>query len=258
MNTTRPWLLFAALTATACGGAKPATAPYDKGRAMTHRILIATTSHDRKGDTGAPTGAYLAEIAHPYEVFRKAGYEIEFASVKGGAIPLDGLDQQDAVSAAFLTSPAGQNLKTSLPSTAIDTSRYDAIFFPGGHGAMWDLREDKAFAAASAKIYEAGGVVSAVCHGPAALVDIQLSTGKYLVDGKRVNAFTNAEEQAVGLSKVVPYLLEDALKARGANFESAAMWQPKVVVSDRLVTGQNPASAAPVAEGVVQLLQRQR
>lgn len=119
---------------------------------------------------------------------------------------------------------------------------------------MWDLREDPGFASVVTKLYEHGGVVAAVCHGPAALVDVRLSSGRYLVDGKEVNAFTNAEERAVGLDGVVPYLLEDALLSRGAIFVSADLWQPKVVVSERLVTGQNPASATLVADAVVTLL----
>jgi len=220
---------------------------------MPHRILIATTSHAQKGDTGEPTGAYLPEIAHPYEVFRRAGFEIELASVRGGAIPLDGLDEADEPSRAFLRDHRDV-LATSLAASDVDPSRYAAVFFAGGHGAMWDLPDDPAFQRVTASIYERGGVVAAVCHGPAALVNVRSSDGRYLVAGHRVSAFTNDEERAVELADVVPFLLADALTARGATHDAAPNWQAKVVVSERLVTGQNPASATGVAEAVVRLL----
>ncbi|MFO0620803.1 MAG: type 1 glutamine amidotransferase domain-containing protein [Polyangia bacterium] len=220
---------------------------------MSKRVLIATTSHTRQGNTGKPTGAYLSEVAHPYEVFRRAGYQIDFASVQGGQIPLDGVADADAVSRAFLTEH-GADLAASQAAANVDPSRYDAIFFAGGHGTMWDLPDDRAFQRVTAAIYERGGVVAAVCHGPAALVNVKLTSGKYLVDGKQVSAFTNEEERAVKLDEVVPFLLADALTAHGAQHDPAPKWQKKVVISERLVTGQNPASAAGVADGVVDLL----
>lgn len=220
---------------------------------MTKRILIATTSHTTKGSTGQPTGAYLGEVAHPYDVFARAGYTIELASVQGGAIPLDGVADADAVGRAFLAAH-GDELAHSRAAADVDPSRYDAIFYAGGHGAMWDLPDDAAFQRVAAAIYERGGVVAAVCHGPAALVNLKLSDGRYLVDGKRVSAFTNDEERAVKLDAVVPFLLADALIAHGAKHEPAANWQRQVVTDQRLVTGQNPQSAAGVAEGVVALL----
>ena len=222
---------------------------------MNKRILIATTSHTVKGHTRQPTGAYLPEIAHPHAVFERAGYSVELASVRGGEIPLDGVDGADAASLAFLDTHRA-SLAGSLAAVDVDPARYDAIFFAGGHGAMWDLPDDGAFMRASAAVYERGGVVAAVCHGPAALVNVTLSDGRPLVQGKRVSAFTNAEEQAVGLDRVVPFLLEDRLKARGAEHVAAPMWQKNVVVSERLVTGQNPASSAAVAEAVVATLNR--
>lgn len=222
---------------------------------MTKRILIALTSHDRKGDTGQPTGAYLPEVAHPYDVFKKAGYEVDFASVKGGRVPLDGTQDPDAICSAFLANTDEvARLHASAASRSVDASRYQAIFFAGGHGTMWDFPYDESFQKVAAAIYESGGVVGAVCHGPAALVEVKLSSGKYLVDGKTVSAFTNEEERAVKLDKVVPFLLQDALTARGAKVETAPMWQKKVVTSERLVTGQNPASAAGVAEAMVTTL----
>lgn len=224
---------------------------------MSQRVLIAMTSHDRKGDTGQPTGAYLPEVAHPYAVFAAAGIAVDFASVRGGRVPLDGVDAKDPDSAKFL--PGGElvgRLHDSIKSTAIDPDRYQAIFFAGGHGAMWDLPHDDAFARAAAKIYERGGVVGAVCHGPAALVNIKLSSGKYLVENREVSAFSNEEERAVKLDHVVPFLLQDELVSRGARYSGAPLWQAKVVVSERLVTGQNPASAKGVAEAIVRTLKQ--
>lgn len=222
---------------------------------MTKTILFATTSHDRKGATGQPTGAYLPEIAHPFAVFARAGYAIHIASVKGGAIPLDGVEDADDASRAFLAEHR-QALDTSLAANEVDPRAYDAIFFAGGHGAMWDLPDDAAFQKLAADIYEAGGVVAAVCHGPAALVNVKLGSGKYLVAGKAISAFTNDEERAVQLETVVPFLLVDRLVDRGARHEAAPNWQANVVVSERLVTGQNPASATGVAEAVVAVLNR--
>jgi putative intracellular protease/amidase len=238
----------------ACHPPRESNSVANKEPSMKKRILIATTSHNQKGNTGKPTGAYLPEIAHPYEVFAEAGYAVEFASVKGGAIPLDGVEGADAASTDFLRAHE-QELNTSLAADHVDAKRYDAIFFAGGHGTMWDFPDSAAFASAAAAIYERGGTVSAVCHGPAALLNIKLSSGQYLVAGKKVSAFTNEEERAAGLDKVVPFLLADKLTERGATHESAPLWQKKVVTSERLVTGQNPASAAGVAEAVVLSLQ---
>lgn len=222
---------------------------------MNRHILLAMTSHDQKGSTGQRTGAYLPELAHPHAVFTEAGFMVDFASVRGGAVPLDGADRKDPLQAAFLDgTELARRLHTSVASADVDASKYAAIFFAGGHGTMWDFPDDGGFARVAAQIYEAGGVVGAVCHGPAALVNVKLSNGTYLVAGKDVNAFTNEEERAVGLDRVVPFLLEDKLIERGARFSFAPKWQKKVVVSERLVTGQNPASAAPVAEAMVAVL----
>ena len=222
---------------------------------MKKHVLIATTSHSTKGTTGEPTGAYLPEVAHPYDVFIRAGYTVEFASVKGGLIPLDGVKDADAQSNAFLQAHT-QELEHSLAANQVEAGKYDAIYFAGGHGAMWDLPDSQAFASVASSIYERGGVVAAVCHGPAALVNVKLSNGQYLVADKQVSAFTNDEERAVKLDAVVPFLLADKLTERGAKHQPAPLWQKKVVVSERLVTGQNPASAASVAEAVIEVLER--
>ncbi len=220
-------------------------------------ILIVLTSHATKGATGQPTGAYLPEITHPHAAFTAAGFTVEFASVKGGKVPLDGVDRKDPVNAAFLDDAALMaRLHASVPTAEVDPAAYAAVFFAGGHGTMWDFADDPAIASLTAAIYERGGVVGAVCHGPAALVNVRLSSGEYLVSGRDVSAFTNEEERAAGLAEVVPFLLETKLVEHGARFQGAPKWQRKVVTSERLVTGQNPASAGGVAEAMVELLDR--
>jgi putative intracellular protease/amidase len=223
---------------------------------MHPRILIALTSHAEKGNTGEKTGAYLPEVAHPWAVFTKAGFEVDFASVRGGEVPLDGTAETDSAVAAFLESAAYRRLHESTASREVDGSRYDAIFFAGGHGTMWDFPDDPGFGRVARAVWEKGGVVAAVCHGPAALVNLRLSNGDYLVHGRDVSAFTNEEERAVKLDRVVPFSLQDALEGRGARVIPAPKWQRQVVVSGRLVTGQNPASAAAVADAVVSTLAR--
>jgi putative intracellular protease/amidase len=226
---------------------------------MTARILIAVTSHDRLGNTGRATGAYLAEIAHPWAVFTQAGYATDFVSPRGGAVPLDGVDRKDPVCAAFLDDARTMDqLRASKTPANIDARAYVAMFYAGGHGTMWDFPDEAGLSHAAAAIYERGGVVGAVCHGPAGLVNVRLSSGAFLVSGKEVSAFTNDEERAVGLAEIVPFLLADKLTERGAVHRPAPNWQLQVVTSDRLVTGQNPASAAGVAEAMTRLLATSR
>lgn len=224
---------------------------------MTQRILIAVTSHDKKGNTGDATGAYLPEITHPLAVFTRAGFAVDFVSVRGGQVPLDGVDRKDPVNAAFLDDAAAvAKLHASAKPGAIEPGKYAAIFFAGGHGTMWDFPDDPTLPKLAATIYDGGGVVGAVCHGPAGLVNVKLGSGQYLVAGKEVAAFTNDEERAAGLAEVVPFLLADKLVERGARHRPAPNWQKQVVTSERLVTGQNPASAAGVAEAMVELLRK--
>lgn len=222
---------------------------------MSKKVLLVATSHAIKGSTGKPTGAYLPEISHPHAAFTAAGLTVDFASVKGGEVPLDGVDRKDPVNAQFLdNAELMARLHQSKALSTVDGKAYDAIFFAGGHGTMWDFADDASIPALTAGIYERGGVVGAVCHGPAALVNVRLSSGAYLVSGHDVSAFTNEEESAAGLTEVVPFLLESKLIERGAHFRGAPKWQAQVIVSERLVTGQNPASAAGVAEAMAALL----
>jgi putative intracellular protease/amidase len=221
----------------------------------TPRILIALTSNHQLGSTGRRTGWYLPEAAHPHAVFAAAGFEIDFVSPQGGEPPVEGADRADDISAAFLADPdvAAKIRETPRPED-VTAAHYDAIFFAGGHGTMWDFPDDEALAQIAADIYESGGVVGAVCHGPAGLVNVKLSDGTYLVDGKSVSTFTNEEEVAVGLIDVVPFLLETRLTERGATVTTAPNFTAHHEVSGRLVTGQNPASATGVAERMVALV----
>lgn len=222
---------------------------------MTRKILIALTSHDALGDTGKKTGAYLSEITHAHAVFVAAGFAVDFVSVQGGRVPLDGVDRKDPVNATFLDDPSWvAALETTKKPGEVRPGDFDAIYYAGGHGTMWDFPRDETLARTAAAIYEHGGVIGAVCHGPSGLVPIVLSNGEPLVKGKDVAAFTNDEEEAAGLTGVVPFLLADALVARGARHHPAARWAKNVVVSERLVTGQNPASAKGVAEAMRDLL----
>jgi putative intracellular protease/amidase len=213
-------------------------------------ILLALTSHDDLGGR-RPTGFYVSEAAHPWRVFRNAGIAVDLVSVRGGRPPMDGFEGDDLTQREFVQLP---DLATTRPAAEVDAVGYDGIFYVGGHGTMWDFPDDAGLTRLGRDIYEAGGVVAAVCHGPSALVNLTLSDGTYLVDGKEVSAFTNAEEDAVHLTNVVPFLLQTALEDRGAKHVAAPNFECQVSVAERLVTGQNPASAKRAAEEVVRLL----
>ncbi|RCJ25474.1 thiamine biosynthesis protein ThiJ [Nostoc sp. ATCC 43529] len=225
---------------------------------MSQKVLIVLTSHDTLGNTGKETGFYLPEVSHPVAVFDDAGLSVEYVSPKGGKAPMTGIDLNDPLNTAFLNNPEKiAQVENTLHPTEIDPSKYDAIFYAGGHGTMWDFPENSELANIAASIYERGGVVGAVCHGPAGLVNIRLANNDYLVAGKVVSSFTNEEEAAVDCSEVVPFLLETKLIERGATVEKAPNFEAKIVVSDRLVTGQNPASAKGVAQKIVEILKQQ-
>jgi putative intracellular protease/amidase len=217
------------------------------------RVLMVLTSHDQLGDTGNQTGWYLPEAAHPWDEFIRAGFAIDFVSPLGGHGNMIGADLSDPRQAAFVKE-FGDAGPVSVTPDRVDPVDYEAVFYVGGHGTMWDFADNKALATISATIYERGGVVSAVCHGPAGLVNLTLSDGTPLVAGKRVAAFTNSEERAVGLEGIVPFLLADALEAKGATHQSVEDFAVQVVIDGRLVTGQNPASATGVGAAVVRLV----
>ncbi len=231
--------------------------PLDKYKTMQSKILIVLTSHGTLGNTGKETGFYLSEVTHPYYTFVKAGFAIDFVSPGGGKAPMDGVDTQDAIDKIFLDdSEKMAQIENTFKPSQINPKDYDAIFYAGGHGVMWDLPDDRQLAEIAAAIYQQGGVVGAVCHGAAGLVNIKLSNGEYLLNRKTVSCFTNEEETAVELTNVVPFLLESKMIERGAEVEKAKNFQSKVVVSDRLVTGQNPASAAGVGEEIVKAINK--
>jgi putative intracellular protease/amidase len=222
---------------------------------MSKRVLFVLTSHAEKGNTGEKTGAYLPEVAHPYAELTKAGVTVDFVTPKGGRPPFDGVDLKDPVNKAFMEDAAIQaRLERTPTPDAVDAASYDAIFFAGGHGAVWDFPDDERLQKLAASIYERGGIVSAVCHGPCGLVNVKLSDGTYLVAGKEVAAFTDDEERAVKLDKVVPFLLATTLVERGAKHRPAPNWQAQIVVDGRLITGQNPASATGVGRALAEAL----
>ena len=209
------------------------------------RILMVLTGHTRLGDTGRTTGFHVAEAAYPWEAFTRAGYGVDFVTPNAAAPTADAVDRPDDVQRRFLDD-AGvtAGLADPLRPLEVEAGRYDAVFYVGGHGTMWDFPQDTTLTAIARDIYEGGGVVAAICHGPAGLLEITLSDGHYLVDGKRLTSFTDSEERAVGAADAVPFLLESALVERGADF----------VVDGLLVTGQNPASAPGTADAVLSVL----
>lgn len=223
------------------------------------KILMVLTSHDRLGETGQKTGFWLEEFAAPYYVFKDAGAEVVLASPRGGQPPLDPKsDAADAQTPATLRfnndTAAIAELAQTRPLADVLDEDVDAVFYPGGHGPLWDLSEDADSIRLIETRFAAGKPVAAVCHGPAVLRHAQGTLSQPLVKDKRVTGFTNAEEAAVELTDIVPFLLEDELKAKGANFEAAPPFQPHVVVDGRLITGQNPASSEPAARALLELL----
>lgn len=224
---------------------------------MSQKVLLVLTSHDTLGNTQKETGFYLPEVTHPEAVFDRAGLEVDYVSPQGGKAPMIGIDREDPINKAFLeNTDKVTKIENTLHPSQVNPSEYDAIFYAGGHGTMWDFPDNPELAEITTAIYDRGGIVGAVCHGSASLVNLQLANGTYLVAGKKISCFTNEEEAAVGLTDVVPFLLESKLLDRGATIEKAANFQKKVVTSDRLVTGQNPASALGVGEAMVKLLKK--
>lgn len=219
-------------------------------------VLFVVSGHTELGDTGKKTGYFLSEVAHPWHVLSQAGVGVRFVSPSGGAVEMDpkSNDLEDPINVEFLASPDAKKLNKTMKPSDVNPADFSAIFYAGGHGAMWDFPNNAELAQAAATIYENGGVVAAVCHGPAGLVDIKLSDGSYLVAGKKLAAFTNAEEDAVELTSVVPFLLADKLTERGAIHVPAKNFEAHVVVDERLVTGQNPASATGVGEKILELI----
>ena len=223
------------------------------------KILIVLTSHDQLGDTGNKTGFWLEEFAAPYYVFKDAGADITLASPKGGQPPLDpNSDSDDAQTDAiqlFKGDEAAQNdLANTQVLSTVSAEGYDAIFYPGGHGPLWDLANDKDSTALIEAFAASDRPVGAVCHAPAVFKHPKGADGKPLVSGKTVTGFANTEEEGVGLTNVVPFLVEDMLKSNGGNYQKGDDWASFIVTDGNLVTGQNPASSEAAAQKLLALL----
>ena len=217
------------------------------------KILMVLTSHDKLGETGKKTGFWLEEFAAPYYVFRDAGATVTLASPKGGQPPLDPKsDEPGAQTEATRRFKSDEEAKQALAHTRIlssmDADTFDAVFYPGGHGPLWDLAEDRASIAMLEETYAAGKPVALVCHAPGALRHVTTADGAPLVKGKRVTGFSNAEEEASQLTHVVPFLLEDELARLGAHYRKGPNWGSFIQADGNLITGQNPASSAAAAD----------
>jgi putative intracellular protease/amidase len=225
------------------------------------KILVVLTSHNQLGDTGLTTGFWLEELAAPYYVFKDAGAELTLASPLGGQPPLDPKsDDPDAQTEATHRFKADSVANSQLASTArldsLSASHFDAVFFPGGHGPLWDLVDNPVSIKLIEDFWASNKPVSAVCHAPIALVNARGNSGEYIVKGRDVTGFTNSEEEAVGLTKVVPLLVEDTMIARGANYSKIDDWQSYTRQDGNLITGQNPASSEAVANLVLAAIER--
>ncbi len=217
------------------------------------KILMVLTSHDQLGDTGRKTGFWLEELAAPYYAFKDAGVEIVLASPEGGQPPLDPKSNEPSnqtdVTRRFEADPAANaQLAATLRLDSVSQADFDTVFYPGGHGPLWDLAEDKNSIALIESFLAAAKPVALVCHAPGVLRHVKTPEGRPLVEGKKVTGFTNTEEAGVGLTEVVPFLVEDELKAKGGLYSKGPDWAPYVVSDGLLITGQNPHSSAPTAQ----------
>lgn len=225
------------------------------------KILFVVTSHDELGDTGKKTGLWIEEFAAPYYMFHDLGKEIVIASPKGGQAPIDPKsdlpeNRTEATKRYYSDKETQDRLSNTALLSSISESDFDTIFYPGGHGPMWDLPDNKDSIRLIEAFYSNKKPVTLVCHAPVALKNVKKPNGEWLIKGKRVAAFTNTEEEAAQLTKVVPFLLEDMLKERGANFEKGEDWLPFVTRDGLLITGQNPASSVLAGHTVLEFSAR--
>jgi putative intracellular protease/amidase len=223
------------------------------------KVLMVLTSHDTLGNTGRKTGFWLEELAAPYYVFKDAGIQVTLASPKGGRPPLDPKSnepnfQTDITRRFEKDADASARLDKTVPLESVKQEDYDTVFYPGGHGPMWDLAEDKHSIRLIESLVAAGKVFAVVCHSTGALRHVKTPEGKLFVEGKTVTGFTNGEEEDVGLTKVVPFLVEDEMMKLGAIFSKVKNWGVHTVVSGKLITGQNPASSGPTAKLLIETL----
>ncbi|MBJ2156788.1 type 1 glutamine amidotransferase domain-containing protein [Variovorax sp. IB41] len=220
------------------------------------KVLMVLTSHDELGNTGRKTGFWLEELAAPYYAFKAAGADIVLASPKGGQPPLDPKSnepsfQTDLTRRFEADAEATAQLASTVRLDSVSQADFDTVFYPGGHGPLWDLAEDKHSIALIESFIAAGKYVALVCHAPGVLRHVKRADGRPLVEGKRVAGFTNSEEEGVGLTNVVPFLVEDELKAKGGVYSKGEDWAPYVVEDGLLITGQNPASSASAATALL-------
>jgi putative intracellular protease/amidase len=223
------------------------------------KVLIVLTSHDELGTTGKKTGFWLEELAAPYYTFKDAGAEIVLASPKGGQPPLDPKSNEpdfktDATRRFEADADANAQLATTVRLDSVSQADFDTVFYPGGHGPLWDLAEDTHSIALIEAFIAAGKPVALVCHAPGVLRDVKTAEGSPLVQGKNVTGFTNTEEEGVGLTDVVPFLVEDMLKAAGGIYTKGPDWGSYVVTDGLLITGQNPASSEEAAQVLLKQL----
>ena len=225
---------------------------------MSKKVLFVLTSHDKLGNTGQKTGFWTEELAAPYYALSDKGVEVTLASPKGGQPPIDpksedASSQTDATRRMDSDEVLKEKLKNTHKLSEVKSEDFDAVFYPGGHGPLWDLAEDKVSQDLIVDFYTNGKPVAFVCHAPGVLKDVKID-GEYLVKDKNVTGFTNTEEEAVQLTDVVPFLVEDMLKKNGGLYSKIEDWNPYAIVDGRLITGQNPASSEKVAEELLKLI----
>ncbi len=225
---------------------------------MNKKILIIVSNANSIGPNNRRTGIFLPEVAHPYAEFDKANYQIDFASLTGDTPYLDALNlANDSQNLTFLTGKGWEAMQKAVKLSTVDVSKYDAIFVPGGLAPMVDMPENALLKKVIKETYERNAVVGAVCHGPVSLLNVKLTNGTYLVNGKNITSFTDEEERAYAIADV-PFLLETALTTQGAKFHAAAIWSAHSIADGNLVTGQNPASAKGVAEKMITILESKK
>lgn len=223
------------------------------------KVLVVLPSHDQLGNTGQKTGFWLEEFTDPYYKFIDSGYEVTIASPRGGKPPVDPKsiqkeNQSESTQRFERDKSAQAKLENTLVLSQVSASDYDTLFLPGGHGPMWDLSSDENMKKIVEDFYSDRKIVSAVCHGPAGLLQATDRNGNSILKGKKITGFTNNEESAVGLTKAVPFSLENRMKELGGKFEKGQNFKPFVISDGQLITGQNPKSALPAAEKVIEIL----
>lgn len=224
----------------------------------TNKFLFALTNHSKLGDTGQPTGWWLSEAAHPWKVLHDAGYEIDFVSPLGGDTPITGEDSIDAIDKEFMANAdAARKIKNTLKPSDVNVDDYDGIHYVGGHGAVWDFPDCKPLSDVASEMWKKGKIVSAICHGPAALINIKVD-GDYLIKNKKLTCFNDMEERAVDKCEVVPYLLQCALMMKGCDYQIAEIWADHVVADGRLITGQNPQSGLSLGKKILEVIKSER